>query len=91
MDDDVLDTRKKTSLMEMAGLDTDDDRPKRIRRATKAPETIERLSADEAEFDDAVPKHIKAAPPPVPAANDDDFLKLIEEEVPQKPGDKKKK
>jgi hypothetical protein len=66
--------------MELAGLDTDDDRPKR-RRATKAPVTIERLSADEAEFEDALPEHVKATPPPKVDANDDDFLKFIEEDV----------
>lgn len=82
MDDDVMDTRKKTSLMELAGLDTDDDRPTKKRRATKAPELIHRLSAEEGEFDDALPEHFKAPPKPKqdPAA-DDDFLSLIEEDV----------
>jgi pSer/pThr/pTyr-binding forkhead associated (FHA) protein len=87
LDDEVVETRKKTSLMEMAGLDTDDDRPKRKRRPTKAPEVIERLSAEEGEFDDALPAHVRAAPKPVVATNDDDFLKLIEEGV-KKPDDK---
>lgn len=80
IEEEVLDTRKKTSLMELAGLDTDEDRPKR-RRPTKAPEVIERLSADEAEFDDALPEHVKAAPKPSVGTTDDDFLKLIEEDV----------
>jgi pSer/pThr/pTyr-binding forkhead associated (FHA) protein len=85
-DDELIESRKRTSLLELAGLDTDDDRPKR-RRPTKAPEVIERLSADEAEFDDALPEHVKAAPKPAVQATDDDFLKFIEEEV--KPPDKK--
>ena len=42
---------------------------------------IERLSADEGEFEDNLPSHVKAAPPAKSANNDDDFLKLIEEEV----------
>jgi len=44
---------------------------------------IERLDADQAEFDDAVPEHFKAAPKPKVKRKeeDDDFLKLIEEEV----------
>jgi pSer/pThr/pTyr-binding forkhead associated (FHA) protein len=79
-DEEIVNARKKTSLMELAGLDTDDDRPKR-RRATKAPEVIERLSADEAEFDDALPEHVKAAPKPVVETNDDDFLNFIEEDI----------
>lgn len=81
IDEEVLETRKKTSLMELAGLDTDDDKPKPKRRATRAPEIIERLSADEAEFEDTIPEHIKAAPKPKVEASDDDFFKLIEDSV----------
>ena len=80
VEDDLMETRKKTSLMELAGLDTDDDRPKR-KRPSKAPELIERLSADNAEFDDALPAHVKAAPKPKVETTDDDFLKLIEDDV----------
>ncbi|GAC1464172.1 MAG: hypothetical protein NVSMB9_02500 [Isosphaeraceae bacterium] len=79
-DDDLVETRKRTSLMELAGLDTDDNRPKR-KRQTKAPEIIERISAEEGEFEDALPEHVKAAPKPVVEADDDEFLKLIEEDV----------
>ena len=81
IEDDIIETRKRTSLMELAGLDTDDTKTSRRKRATKAPEIIERLSADEAEFDDALPQHVKAAPKPKVEATDDDFLKLIEEDV----------
>lgn len=79
-DEELSETRKRTSLVQLAGLDTDDDRPKR-QRPSKAPETIERLSVDEAEFEDALPEHVKADPKPVIEANDDDFLKLIEDDV----------
>jgi len=81
IDEDVLESRKKTSLMELAGLDTDEDKPKAKRRATRAPEIIERLSADEAEFEDTVPEHVKAAPKPKVESSDDDFFKLIEDSV----------
>jgi len=93
-DDEVQETHKKHSLMELAGLDTDDDQPRaRKHRPERAPEVIERLSADEADFDDALPDHVKADPAPVIDATDDEFLKLIEQEVViKKPGaDKKKK
>ena len=82
LDEEIAQTRARHSLMDLAGMDTDDTnvKPKRPKRA---PTTIERLSADEAEFDDAVPQHFKS--PPKPAAkkstDDDDFLKLIDEEV----------
>lgn len=82
LDTEVQDERKRHSLMELAGLDTDGDRPKKA-RPKSAPALIERLSADEAEFDDAVPQHFKAAPKPKPKKKDeeDEFLKLIEDEV----------
>jgi pSer/pThr/pTyr-binding forkhead associated (FHA) protein len=83
IEDDLLETRKRTSLMELAGLDTDDVKPKR-RRPTKAPAVIERLSADEAEFEDALPEHVKAAPKPRVEPDDADFLKLIEDDVVKK-------
>ena len=81
IEDELVEARKKHSLMELAGLDTDEDRPKK-RRQTKAPQVIERLSAEEGEFDDALPQHFKAPKPaPKPAEEEEDFLKLIEDEV----------
>lgn len=80
MDEDLADERKRHSLMELAGLDTDDNKPRHRSRPTKPPEKIERLSVDEAEFEDTLPEHFKKAPAPIVEA-DDDFLKLIEEDV----------
>jgi pSer/pThr/pTyr-binding forkhead associated (FHA) protein len=80
LDEDLIETRKRTSLMEMAGLDTD-DKPVR-RRPTKPPATIERLSVDEADFDDNLPDTFKKPEPKKDdLPSDDDFFKLIEEEV----------
>jgi hypothetical protein len=42
---------------------------------------IDRLSADEAEFEDALPEHVKQAPAPKVETSDEDFFKLIEESV----------
>ncbi|QEH32810.1 FHA domain protein [Aquisphaera giovannonii] len=83
LDQDVQEDRKRHSLMELAGLDTDGVSAARAPRPKKAPTLIERVSADEAEFDDAVPEHFKspAKPKPKKKEEDDDFLKLIEEEV----------
>jgi len=83
LDDEVQEERKRHSLMELAGLDTDDAKPK-VARPKTAPALIERLSAEQGEFDDAVPEHFKTGPKPKPKKKDDDddgFLKLIEEEV----------
>ena len=83
--EELSEVPKRHSLMELAGLDTDDDRPRQKRhRPEKAPEVIERLSADEAEFEDALPEHVKSDPTPVIDATDDDFFKLIEEVVTDK-------
>lgn len=84
MDEEISEGRRKTSLMELAGLDTDQNKPRHRARPTKAPEKIERLSADEAEFDDVLPEHVKSAPPPVVETNDDDFLKMFDEDVKDK-------
>jgi predicted component of type VI protein secretion system len=79
LDEEVVQERTRHSLMDLAGLDTDETKTKRPKRA---PITIERLSADEAEFDDSVPDHFEAPKkvakkPP----SDDDFFKLIEDDV----------
>ncbi len=84
LDDESVDGPKRTSLLELAGLsrDDDDDRPsKPPARPTKAPETIERPAAAEADFDDALPSDVTPAKAPILDASDDDFLKLIEEDV----------
>jgi len=78
LDEEVVQERARHSLMDLAGLDTDETRAKRPKRA---PSVIERLSADEAEFDDAVPDHFKTAPKPKKKPADDDFLKFIEDDV----------
>jgi hypothetical protein len=83
LDEEVVQERQRHSLMDLAGLDTDETHAKRPKTA---PTVIERLSADEAEFDDAVPEHFKGAPKkPAKKPTDDDFLKIIEEDV-KKPG-----
>src|SRR5439155_7152341 len=78
MDQEIVQERARHSLMDLAGMDTDQTKTKRPKRA---PTVIERLSADEAEFDDAVPEHFKDAPKPKKKPNDDDFFKLIEDDV----------
>jgi len=78
LDDEVVQERARHSLMDLAGLDTDDTKVKRPKRA---PTVIERLSADEAEFDDVVPDHFKQQAKPKKPPSDDDFFNIIEEDV----------
>jgi FHA domain len=78
LDEEVVVERERHSLMDLAGLDTDESKPKRPKRA---PTVIERVSAEEGEFDDAVPQHFKNAPKPKKQPTDDDFFKIIEDDV----------
>ncbi len=82
LDEEITESRQKTSLMELAGLDAE-DKPAAKRRPTRPPAAIERLSVDEADFDDALPEHVKAEPAKKAEAgpSDDDFFKLIEDDV----------
>jgi predicted component of type VI protein secretion system len=79
LDEEVVQERQRHSLMDLAGLDTDD--AKAAKRATRAPNVIERPLAEEAEFDDAVPEHFKPKPKPKKLPTDDDFYQLIEDDV----------
>lgn len=87
LDQDVQEERKRHSLMELAGFKTDDRGEAPPPRPRTAPEVIERPSVDEAEFEDAVPKDFspKPAAKGLKAIEEDDFLKLIEDEVVKKP------
>ena len=67
LDEEVVQERQRHSLMDLAGLDTDD--AKAPKRATRAPNVIERVSADEAEFDDAVPAAFQDSPQTQEAAD----------------------
>lgn len=86
LDDDVIETRTRKSLMELAGLEVDG--PKKSYRPSKPPETIERASVDDAEFDkDEIPRDIPEFKPlPMVEASDDDFFNLIQDDL----GPKKK-
>ena len=85
MDEDMVETRKRKSLMELAGLETDS--PRKSYRPSKAPAEIERMSVDEVNFEEPIPHDLPAAAPlPLVDATDDDFFNLIQEDL----GPKKK-
>ena len=79
LDEEVVQERQRHSLMDLAGLDTDD--AKAPKRATRAPNVIERLSVDEAEFDDVVPQHFKIGTETQKTADGRRLFKLIEDDV----------
>jgi hypothetical protein len=85
---------RRHSLLELAGIDSDDDKPRRNRPAPGAqPPSApgERPAATAVPgLNEQIPDDFQAAPPPRAAADDDDFLKLIEEDV-KKAGDQREK
>jgi pSer/pThr/pTyr-binding forkhead associated (FHA) protein len=84
-DEEIVEQKKQRSLMELAGLAGDTDRavpPSQRARPGRPPERIARPSAEAAEFEDAIPSDFREpAAPRATSANDDDFLKLIDEDV----------
>jgi len=82
LDEEVLEGRRRHSLMEMAGLDTDEDKP-RHRRTERAPDLLRGLPPEEEGFEgfDPIPEREPGENPPIIETTDDDFLKFIEEDV----------
>jgi hypothetical protein len=86
---------RRHSLLELAGIDTDEDRP-RHRRSGSAPGATPTTPAERAPaaarspFNEEIPEDFQAGSGPLAGAADDDFLKLIEEDV-KKAGDKREK
>jgi hypothetical protein len=98
---------RRTSLLELAGIEDEDDRPRRTRpsalsnsnsaitpspsaSASPAQSSSRRPASSEPSFEDDIPDDFQAGPAPLANADDDDFLKLIEEDV-KKAGDKREK
>ncbi|WP_435015517.1 FHA domain-containing protein [Tundrisphaera sp. TA3] len=78
MDDDMVETRKRRSLLEMAGMESEDGTRRPARPARPAPRE-ERPSAVETDFDDPLADHLPSkAPLPLADATDDDFFKMIQ-------------
>jgi len=76
------------SLLELAGIDTDETRPRPHSRPKSSSKPVEDLSASDRKFDDEIPSEFQTAPPPLANADDEDFLKFIEEDV-KKASDKR--
>jgi hypothetical protein len=88
LEEEMAEGRRHHSLLELAGLETDTERPSRRNRPERAPTARPaRPSVDEADFDDALPRGAEA---PLAKASDDDFFNLIKESVVEDPKAKKK-
>lgn len=80
LDEEIGGAGKKKSLMELAGIEGSPDRKARFNRPQAAPENIDRPSAADAEFSDAVPEGFHGNDPAV-KASDDEFLNLIRDDL----------
>ncbi len=76
MDEDIVETRQRKSLMELAGFEA--DKPRKSYRPSRPPEEIERIPASQGSFEDPMPARVPAAAAlPAVEATDDDFFNLI--------------
>lgn len=95
LEEEMGETRKNRSLLELAGLETEGDGRSRWKRPATAPERIVRKSAADSGFEDAVPDNFGSKPAakgdgevaaPLPA--EDEFFDMIRGDLdePQFPG-----
>jgi len=91
LEDDPTEARR-VSLLELAGIESPEDKPRHRPRSTPAssPTQAERPLKSESDFGDDIPEDFKTKPVPLANADDDDFLKFIEEDV-KKAGNKGEK
>jgi hypothetical protein len=91
IEDVVEEQSRGHSLLELAGIDTDEDKPRHRGKAAEVPTAIDRAAPAKSSFDaDDIPEEFTAGSAPLANADDDDFLKLIEEDV-KRAGDKREK
>jgi len=72
---------RRHSLLELAGIESDEERPRPRHRATPTPAPTKRPAAEKSAFEEDIPDDFQAKPVPLANADDDDFLKFIEEDV----------
>jgi hypothetical protein len=72
---------RRHSLLELAGIDTDEDKPRHRGRPAEVPTSMDRAAPAKSAFTEDIPEEFQAGPAPKANADDDDFLKLIEEDV----------
>jgi hypothetical protein len=93
LDEDIVEVKKRHSLLELAGINTDEDRarppgrhgPKRVEiGADEDAEQEESVPEDEGDFGDSLPEEVRKAGKPAVQISDEDFFKIIEENL-QKP------
>jgi FHA domain-containing protein len=91
LEEELVEGRRRHSLMELAGLERGGSEPPSAprNRPERAPQRVARPAASlDPDFDDPLPPD---APLPKPAATDEEFFKMIQEDVKDPTKDRKKK
>lgn len=83
--EDVIEERKRHSLVELAGFDTDDVRPKIFVRPARPPQKVERVPQEKPNYEESPQQTYRLAKPKSPKEETDDFLNLIEEDIKESP------
>jgi predicted component of type VI protein secretion system len=82
LEEEMGETRRARSLMELAGLESDRDRPRRGRSEPAPPSRIDRSQQDdETEFDEVLPDGFHALNTGSTPAREEDFLDIISEDI----------
>jgi hypothetical protein len=81
LSEEVVEEKRRHSLVELAGFDTDENKPKKFTRPPRAPKSYERAPIETFNDNDAVPQTYKLAKPKTKKEETDDFLNLIEEDI----------
>jgi len=82
--DEVIEERKRHSLVELAGFDTDHNRPQKFVRPVRPPQPIDRpqpTARPAAASDENAPPTYRLAKPKSQKEEADDFLNLIEQDI----------
>jgi hypothetical protein len=79
--DEVIEERKRHSLVELAGFDTDESRPPQYSRPVRPHRTIDRVASAHSEPDESIKPTYRLAKPKSKKEETDDFLNLIEEDL----------
>lgn len=83
--EEVIEERKRHSLVELAGFDTDDIRPKTFVRPARPIHKVDSVPRDRSAEEQSPPQTYRLAKPKTPKEETDDFLNLIEEDIKDRP------
>lgn len=85
LSEEVIEEKRRHSLVELAGFDTDENKPKKFIRPARAPKPYERPPIETFDEPSASPQTYRLAKPKSKEEESDDFLDIIEEDIKKSP------